>query len=388
MTIKYKIIVFAASALFAVFASAMAVYAKTSAVITEDGVNVRSTPDKSSPNNIIRQLNAGDSIDILDRESGGWYKITDPSMNCGYTYVYSDYVQLLQIDGVVNDDRVNIREQSSTDSSVLGVLNKGDRLTVTGSEGDFYMFSQDGMTRYIYKGFVDLSVGFNNTDIQEQDQVDIIDLNGATETSDSNYTYGKVISDIGLNFRKEPSLGSDVYFGIGSGELVDIIDATGDWYKVSYSGVEGYLKGEFVELHTGVKPQVDERAQKANAVVSFAENYLGTPYVYGGTSLTSGVDCSGFTYSVYRNFGYALDRSSCDQAYDGVKVSKSDLQPGDLIFFDTNLTGTISHVGMYIGNGQFIQSCSGVNSMCVKIDSLSESYYAARYMTARRIITG
>ena len=93
----------------------------------------------------------------------------------------------------------------------------------------------------------------------------------------------------------------------------------------------------------------------ASAVVAYAKKFLGNPYVYGGSSLTNGTDCSGFTMSVYAHFGYSLNRSSYTQVYNGRSVSMSSLKPGDLLFYKYG-GSTISHVAMYIGGGQIIHA--------------------------------
>lgn len=108
---------------------------------------------------------------------------------------------------------------------------------------------------------------------------------------------------------------------------------------------------------------------------------VGTPYKYGGTT-TKGFDCSGFTSYVFEQFGIDLSRSSKSQADEGYWVDKSDLRPGDLVFFNTGGKG-ISHVGIYIGDGMFAHSASDEG---VTKNSLSEAYYKKRYVTARRVL--
>lgn len=108
---------------------------------------------------------------------------------------------------------------------------------------------------------------------------------------------------------------------------------------------------------------------------------MGTPYKYGGTTLR-GFDCSGFTSYVFDGFGIELSRSSKTQALEGAWVDKSDLRPGDLVFFNTD-GKSISHVGIYVGNGKFAHSATNKG---VTINGLNESYYAKRYVTARRVL--
>jgi cell wall-associated NlpC family hydrolase len=116
-------------------------------------------------------------------------------------------------------------------------------------------------------------------------------------------------------------------------------------------------------------------------VAAKAAQYLGTPYVYGGTS-PDGFDCSGFTQYVYRQFQIPINRIAADQYNNGIEVGKADLAPGDLVFFNT--VNGISHVGIYTGNGQFIHSSSGGGKVIYSI--LDNGYYNLKYAGARRVI--
>ena len=118
-------------------------------------------------------------------------------------------------------------------------------------------------------------------------------------------------------------------------------------------------------------------------MVSLAQQYLGTPYVYGGSS-ASGFDCSGFTMYVFSQAGVSLPHGATSQLSYGTEVSRSDLQPGDLVFFQ-DYGAVASHVGIYIGGDQFIHASSSYyNGRCVVTSSLTETYYDGHYYTARR----
>lgn len=163
-----------------------------------------------------------------------------------------------------------------------------------------------------------------------------------------------------------------------------VLGAEYGWvYVQDDEGQTGYVYSANVTFHNGTKPEnVDPIEKKGTEIVNFSKQYLGTPYVWGGTSLTSGVDCSGFVYSVYKNFGITLNRSSKGMySSNGVSVSKSELKPGDLLFFNTSGSG-VSHVGMYIGNGEYIHAAT-VN---VKISNLNDSYSTRTYVGAKRIL--
>ncbi len=120
---------------------------------------------------------------------------------------------------------------------------------------------------------------------------------------------------------------------------------------------------------------------KAAAIISTAKNYIGVPYVWGGTT-PSGFDCSGYTKYVFAKHGISLPRTAAEQYNVGSYVSKANLKAGDLVFFTTYKAGP-SHLGIYLGNGSFIHSSS---SKGVIISSLSNSYFAERYIGARRVI--
>lgn len=166
---------------------------------------------------------------------------------------------------------------------------------------------------------------------------------------------------------------------IYEGETFEIVEDLDDYYGILLDDKEViYIEKEYIsvepdkevvteekktEVTTDKKETVkkdnvktETKKSKGEEVVAYAKKFIGTPYVYGGNSLTSGVDCSGFTQQVFRNFNVKLDRRSRDQyANNGVAVKKSDLKPGDLVFYGYS---NVTHVAIYIGNEQIIHSPS------------------------------
>ena len=162
-------------------------------------------------------------------------------------------------------------------------------------------------------------------------------------------------------------------------QLKDTQDALKAAQEAEKSETAKPEKEEVVE-----EPKKEEVVQVSlgDQIVAKAKTCLGVPYVWNGTSM-KGFDCSGLVYYVLKSLGYSPNRSSVDQYKMGSYVSKSNLKPGDLVFFAGTYKSGISHVGIYIGNGQFIHSPHSGD--VVKISDLNSSYYKAHYYGARRI---
>ncbi|QPC47564.1 C40 family peptidase [Mangrovibacillus cuniculi] len=126
------------------------------------------------------------------------------------------------------------------------------------------------------------------------------------------------------------------------------------------------------------------KESQGESLVEYAKKFIGVPYAFGGTT-PSAFDCSGFMLYVYKEFGISLPRTSASQSLEGQAVAKSDLQPGDLVFFANTYKSGVSHAGIYIGDNKFI---SATSSKGVKIDSINDPYYwGSRYHSARRVLS-
>lgn len=195
-----------------------------------------------------------------------------------------------------------------------------------------------------------------------------------------------VVTGNGVNFRSGPGTGYNIYSCLPRGTFVTVDSAEGNWYKITYNGVTGYMSSDYVSVRKGVEVDrsglaVDRYGTTGESIVNYAAQFLGTPYVYGGSS-PSGFDCSGFVSYVYGSFGYSLNRTAAGQNSNGIWVSRENLQPGDIVLFNTS--GGISHAGIYVGNDTFIHAVKPGTPL--QYDSMSSSYYSSRYVSARRII--
>ena len=189
------------------------------------------------------------------------------------------------------------------------------------------------------------------------------------------------VDGTGVRMRASASTDSEVVRVTEDGESLDITGVSGTWYRVTAGGVSGYIRSDYVSLEEPEAGAVSSSGSIGSQIVEFAKQYLGTPYVWAGSS-PSGFDCSGFVSYVMKNFGYSVNRTAASMYSNGTAVDKSELQPGDAVFFASS-SESIGHVGIYIGDGEFIHSSSGCGY--VTISGLDESYYSRMYVGARRI---
>lgn len=265
----------------------------------------------------------------------------------------------------VVDNSLNVRETPGMDVAIIGKMIVGSVADVT-ERGESW-------TR-IHSGNVD---GYVSNDYLVFD-----DAAGAYAQQVCS-TVATVNADV-LMVREEPGTDSRILDRVVQEQDLELLEDQGDWIKVTLeNGTVGYVSAEFVTVHFGTKTAftIDELAStKRMQVVNYGLQFVGNPYVWGGTSLTNGTDCSGFTMRVYQNFGYSLNRSSRAQYSNGIPVDINDLQPGDLVFYAYS-NGTIHHVALYIGNGQIVHACDSRTGIIV-----SNVYYDTPY-GARRMIT-
>ena len=263
-----------------------------------------------------------------------------------------------------------------------------------------------------------------------------------------SYGAGTVTGD-GLRLREEPNTSAPVMTTLSTSACVVVLeDARDGWYKASYQGETGYLSADYVEVSTkldgdlgsgrvtteggslnvrsgpgtengkvtplrngavvkmiiepcapvqssgGYRPTADTTGTIGNGlsteagleIVTYAETFLGTPYVYGGNGPNS-FDCSGFVKYVFTHFGYHINRTASTQLNNGTAVSKDQLQPGDVVFFkNAGDSHAASHVGIYVGGETFIHASSDTRE--VEYSSLVTSNNAKKYIAARRIVGG
>lgn len=215
------------------------------------------------------------------------------------------------------------------------------------------------------------------------------------------------VSTESLFVREKPDASSKAIDSLVKNIEVEILEKLDGWYKIKSEDRVGYVSSKYIsdkkvtEVTSRGNVVRDEQttsnevknentsstinsSNKGDEVVALAKTYMGYDYVSGGASPSTGFDCSGFTQYIYKQFGINLNRTSSAQSANGVAVNKSQLQLGDLVLFNGESNKSIGHVGIYIGDGEFIHASNPKGG--VKITSLSLGYYADRYVGARRVL--
>lgn len=252
--------------------------------------------------------------------------------------------------GTVTADLLNVRSGASTSSDVLAQLTRDSQVSIIDSANGWYQVSTGGVSGWVSGDYLQVSDG---------------KVKGS-------------ITGENVNVRTGPGKGYDILICV-TAENVEILGNSDGWYNVRFSsGIEGWVIGDYVSTGGSV---ISRGETIGRQMVSYAKQFLGVRYVWGGNS-SSGFDCSGFVKAVYANAGIDLYRVAADQATQGTYINASNLRIGDLIFFDTDGgRNYINHVGIYIGDGQFIHASSGKGK--VVIESLWGGFYESSYMSAR-----
>ncbi len=287
---------------------------------------------------ILQSAGVG-SLFEADRTSEEYMEIAQQAQGAAWGYTNIGIAN-------VESGNLNVRVAPSTDSKLVGKLPKNAACEVL-EESDGWAHIKSGEV----EGYVNTEFLFTGPEAK-------------LAANDLVHTVAVVNVD-GLNVRDEANTESAVLTQVPKGEELEYVEALDGWIKVSIDGEDAYVSSDYVavedKLDTAITMTELLYGQGVSDVrvelVEYAKQFLGNPYVWGGTSLTKGADCSGFVLSVFKKFGVSLSHHSGTQAKEGTKISASDLKPGDLVFY-ANSSGNINHVAIYIGGGQVIHASS------------------------------
>lgn len=296
---------------------------------TGSGLRLRNTASTSGK--IIDSANKNEVVVVLEK-TGDWYKVI---YDLKEGYMHGDYLKVSAVEnaelgyGKVNTTKVNLRSGPGTSHGVVDTASKGEKAYIVGINNGWYKVIFGKNVCYVRSDYLDL-----------------------TETPYEN---------------KSSSKSPKFYRG---GKSLGI--------EPSASALNGSSSSNTGSGSTG---SVSNGKVTGEQIVAKAKQYLGVPYKYGGSS-PSGFDCSGFVYYVYRNLGINISRTQTVMYSQGKPVSKSDLQPGDLVFFQNTYKAGLSHVGIYVGDGQFIHAPQ--SGKVVSYSNLNSAYNTSHYYGAAR----
>ncbi len=341
-------------------------------------LKVHSEPGLSTP--VTGRLINGTMVELLSLDNS-WYKIKAPDGSEGYVsadYISSSSAVSYITYGYVTADVLRVHSSTGVFSPVTGRLTQNTKVELLAYDGSWYKIkSPDGSVGYVSADYISMTPG------------------------GSSVKYGYVDATL-LNVRESPGTDTAILDRIVMGSAVEILSNEDSWYKIKApNGLVGFVSAEYISqtpietadissagenitASSAHDAPTDSQLSLGQAIVATARKYIGTPYVYAAAGPSS-FDCSGFTMYVMNLHGISLPHQSASQAQCGYEVAMDELVAGDLVFFNTTRKSGVGHVGIYIGDGQFIHASSG-SAHAVTISSLSEDYYSAHYLGARRVI--
>ena len=337
-------------------------------------------------------------LETVEGEGGSWYRIQSGSVNgfikSQYFITGQEAETLAQSIGrefvTVSVDNLRLREEPNLTSNVLTMVSSGSRYVVQGDEGDFYKVEVDAdLIGYIAKSYCKVEVEFDQAvsleeerqkleeeaqrkrdaqtaianleqTIKVEENKDVIIPANPAQSDDSAITSAPSANTAQNSQAQSPSSGQN---SSDSKSAASAPGKTNSSNSSSQIGSSGPSSGTVSSPVAGPGSSAAVVSATRTAIVAYAKQFLGNPYVYGGTSLTNGADCSGFTQSVFAHFGITTGRSSRDQAAKGKEISMSAIQPGDLLFYASG--SYINHVAIYIGDGKIIHSSNPTTGITI-----------------------
>ena len=405
--------------------------AANTGTINVDVANLRETADAEST--ILEQITLNQEVEIVGEE-GDWYQITYNNIT---GYVNKELVTVNSNPEPTEDN--NQISENSTQENNVATENTTEEGTETDSTEEItlgeYKISEDTRLKLI--------PSINATDVIElktDETVTVTEIMNGWACVETQTTKGwlrkdklkkdepveepveevteepaqetpiktQYVNSTTVNVRQEANTSSTIVTTVALNTEVQVYSEENGWSKVKVNNVEGYISTSLLsnnKQETSRSQSTSRRTSSTNtstkttsqtttaqtttvpasgngsAIVATAKQYLGYKYTYGGSSPSTGFDCSGFTSYIFKQYGISLNRTAAGQYSNGVAVSRANLQPGDLVMFGKS---GINHVAIYIGGGQIIHASTP--STGVRIDSLSTGYYNNNYVGARRVL--
>lgn len=336
-------------------------------------VNIR---DKANENGeILGKLYDNSAATILEKEKD-WYKIKSGSVT---GYIKSDFLiagekaeEIAKSTGTrwvtVTTTTLKVREKSSLDASVLTLVPMGEELKVIKeNDGWIKVAVDENISGFLSADYVKIRTEYEEAISITEEQERLAEEAAAREAE--------------ANQAQERAATTRSYSTANTSRSVTNVERSTVVQQDNNSentAAENEPSESVTSQEETSESNSSDQSSLRSSVVSYALKFKGNPYVWGGTSLTNGADCSGFTQSVFRNFGIQIPRTSRSQAASGRRVSVSDLQKGDLIFYARS--GRINHVAIYIGGGQVIHASSPSTGIKISNYNYRTPYKAVSYI--------
>lgn len=400
---------------------------------------VRMRKEASTESSVVTLISLDEEVEVLSEE-GEWYKIKYKT--------YTGYVRkdMLNVDGKTETaqntnsenttsseeikdkieigyigtiaSKLDLKLVPSITSSNINTIEENSKITIKDIINKWSYVETDNKSGWVLTSKIKIAEQKNEENKVEENNEQTSEESKKEEkvkTEEKKTTeVTKYVSAETLNMRETADNDAKLINQLKANTKVTVIETTGTWSKIKVNGKTGYVASKYLsdkkvditsrseDLDRGNNNSQEEDKKNTqteketntsdsnsstlsgSGIVACAKKYLGCKYVSGGSSPSTGFDCSGFTSYVYKQCGISISRTSGAQASNGTAVSKLNLQPGDLVIFNNKSNTSIGHVGIYIGGNTFIHA--GNSGTGVIMTSLSDSYYSARYVTGRRII--
>lgn len=405
---------------------------------------VRMRKEASTESSVVTLISLDEEVEVLSEE-GEWYKIKYKTYT---GYVRKDMldvdgktetVQNTNSKGTTSSEEIkdkieigytgtiasklDLKLVPSITSSNIKTIEENSKITIKDIINKWSCVETDNKSGWVLTSKIKVSEQKNEEVKTEENKEQTVEetkkeentekttSKEETKTEEKKKTeVTKYVSAETLNMRETANNNAKLINQLKVNTKVTVLETEGTWSKIKVNGKTGYVASKYLsdkkvdvtsrseEISRGKENTQNENTSSKNEsntqgtsssasgnnIVAYAKKYMGYKYVSGGSSPSTGFDCSGFTSYVYKQCGISISRSSSAQASNGTAVSKSNLQPGDLVIFNNRANTSIGHVGIYIGGNTFIHA--GNSGTGVITTSLSDSYYQARYVTGRRII--
>lgn len=286
-------------------------------------------------NNLISNVGiAAVTNEVMDASQ--YLKYADNSVTAAWGYN--------ELGIAVVDGNLNVRENPNTGAAIVGKMTNHTACEILDEVDGWYHITSGEVEGYVSSEFIVTGI-----------EAKLIGMEIAYKKA--------VVQANALNVRAAASEDAEIVTQVAKGEELEVIEVLDGWVKCALNTDEVYVKAEYVEVKNGFNTAVTLAQLRYGMEVSdvrvdlceYAIQFVGNPYVWGGTSLTKGADCSGFVLSVFKNYGITLPHYSKSQSDYGTEISYKDAQPGDLLFYGSSAS-SISHVAIYIGDGQIVHA--------------------------------